>query len=147
VYRPGSCANVAKRIGGLRQAGSARVVRGLPSFVLLLSLLAPCVNGLFLALSAGEAQCSLTCCKRSKKCCCQKSAQQPDDARPYWDSAECPSGCRQSPAVFAAAPAIIEREISHHKVRPCAPLFHATIARRQTSTRLPALFQRPPPVT
>jgi hypothetical protein len=138
------CALAREPFARLRQG----VGRGALSLVLLFAILTPYAHGFVTSFGRDATDCGMSCCKRARKCCCNKAFGISGHGGTHWEAAaECPPGCRQSPAVFSASPAIVKSGATLvHWVRAHIPAFPEPV-RHQDESPLVALFQRPPPLT
>lgn len=119
--------------------------RVLSSLLLLLALIAPYTTGLVAGLSGTD--CSMSCCKRAKKCCCHKSGQGSADHGPHWKAAgSCPSNCKTSFGVTASfAPAVLSNDGAAQLPAANAPAIRSGHSRVYSGASLTPLYGRPPP--
>ena len=136
-YFTWACAPAMPRPGG--SAGAASCV--------LLLLLIPYFSGLMQLAGRETTSCGMQCCKRSKVCCCRKSAANAHHDGPSWiASSDCPSGCRQSLAgPRAAVVGLVSPRIEFSPIIPGLRLRMSRVSARGSSDIAFALFGRPPP--
>lgn len=121
--------------------------RSAASGIVLLVLLIPYGFGFLLLAESQGPSCGMQCCKRSKVCCCGKSAKHARHNGPSWvGSSKCPGGCGQLPAVPGAAPTSLAADrIDVSPVLPVSRVRSSPVSPCDSSGTAFALFERPPP--